>query len=259
MSLVKLRTNKLTILYTGNHEISITDVSDKFNTVRKKNSIVIVGRNVRISVSTEFFVSDFFRNAIFFDYAGITTIKRILTLTYNSDFNNPFNFDTISGNINKIVSFSADDECIRDYYDEIKSSHTMHDSILNFFLLCKKAEVENKVFPLVYSSAVNTFCNKIIDTLESDISKKWTLQLLSEKFNLSEITIRKKLELEGVKFKELMLEIKMKTAISMLIGGKKSISQIGNELGYKNISYFILLFKDFFGLTPKQFQLSFIR
>ncbi|EEZ9794187.1 helix-turn-helix transcriptional regulator, partial [Escherichia coli O91] len=101
-------------------------------------------------------------------------------------------------------------------------------------------------------------CNKAIDIIESDLSKRWTLQSLSDIFNISEVAIRKKLESEGVNFKELITETRMKKALSMMIEGNFNISQIAMCVGYKNTSYFISSFKKFFGVTPKQLQLSLI-
>lgn len=119
---------------------------------------------------------------------------------------------------------------------------------------CKIAGIEQKIFNLILYSAVTTFCNKVTDLIESNISKKWTLRNLAEEFNLSEVAIRKKLESEGVCFRNLILEIRMKKALSLLITGELSISQISTDIGYHNTSYFISYFKNFFGVTPKQLQ-----
>ena len=46
----------------------------------------------------------------------------------------------------------------------------------------------------------------------------------------------------------------MKKAISLLIKDDMSVSQISNDVGYNNTSYFISYFRKFFGITPKQLQ-----
>ncbi|HFP5561470.1 TPA: helix-turn-helix domain-containing protein [Escherichia coli] len=46
----------------------------------------------------------------------------------------------------------------------------------------------------------------------------------------------------------------MKKALSLLIAGELSVSQISTDIGYHSTSYFISYFKSFFGVTPKQLQ-----
>lgn len=127
--------------------------------------------------------------------------------------------------------------------------------MLSFVFFCKTSGISDTIFPLILLSAATTFYNKVIDLIESNISQKWTLRLLSEKFNASEVAIRKKIESEGVFFRDLILEIRMKRAITLLVEGNLSISQISAGIGYGNISYFISHFKRFFGVTPKQLHL----
>ncbi|EOT5362689.1 TPA: hypothetical protein ACI7EM_004715 [Escherichia coli] len=73
-----------------------------------------------------------------------------------------------------------------------------YNKILSFVFFCKTSGISDTIFPLILLSAATTFYNKVIDLIESNISQKWTLRLLSEKFNASEVAIRKKLESEGV-------------------------------------------------------------
>ncbi|WP_369685039.1 helix-turn-helix transcriptional regulator [Salmonella enterica] len=54
-------------------------------------------------------------------------------------------------------------------------------------------------------------------------------------------------------FKKLLLDFKMKKAAELLKTTNKSITMISSELGYVYASYFIKVFKNYFGVTPKQF------
>jgi AraC-like DNA-binding protein len=49
------------------------------------------------------------------------------------------------------------------------------------------------------------------------------------------------------------INFKMEKAIEML--KKESVTDVAFDLGYDNISYFILIFKKMYGMTPKQYQI----
>ncbi|MGY5708961.1 helix-turn-helix domain-containing protein [Vibrio cincinnatiensis] len=52
-----------------------------------------------------------------------------------------------------------------------------------------------------------------------------------------------------------LTEIKLQQAKPLL--RQVSVTEAALELGYENISYFIRLFKNKFGLTPKQYQVQY--
>ena len=253
MGMIRVRTNRVTMFHTGEHEVVVTNLSDN-SKIFCKNAIVIVGRNVRVSFEMNEMYADIIKDAVFFDHAQIITIKKILNLTLA--FNKTETFKSISDekNIQKIITFDTTQN-MRFYFEQILSSQKEHDRIFSFLFFCKNFDIENLIYPLVLFSATTTFCNKVIDLIESDIANRWTLQMLSEEFNMSEIAIRKRLESEGVVFRELLIEIRMKKALSLLIKGEKTISQISREVGYNNISYFISYYKNFFGVTPKKLHI----
>ncbi|EFA5066471.1 AraC family transcriptional regulator [Escherichia coli] len=253
MSTIKVRTNKFTMFYTADNDVIVTDLSDNTQTYCGKNSVVIVGRNVRVSFITKEFYVDILKEAVFFDYTQIIKLKKILNLT--CFFRNAVSHDFASSlsDAKKVMCIEAN-KVMKDSFDEIIKANSEHDRIMSFMLFCKKSGIDKNIFNLILFSAIKTFCSKVIDLIESDISKRWTLRLLAEEFNLSEIAIRKKLESEGVCFRDLILEIRMKKAMSLLIEGGMSVSQISTSIGYHNTSYFISYFRSFFGITPKQLQ-----
>ncbi len=76
MSAIRVRTNKLTVFYTADNDVVLTNLSDNTETNCKKNSIVIVGRNVRVSFVTKEFCDDVLKKSIFFDYKQIIKLKK---------------------------------------------------------------------------------------------------------------------------------------------------------------------------------------
>ncbi|SRB32872.1 CS12 fimbrial-like upstream regulatory protein [Escherichia coli] len=253
MGAIRVRTNKFTMFYTADNDVVVTDLSDNTETFCSKNSIVIVGRNVRVSFLTKEFYGDILRKSVFFDYAQIIKLKKILSLTHC--FNNSSSIELASSlsEVKKIICFEVD-ERIKEAFELIIKADNEHDRIMSFMFFCKVSGIEQSIFVLILFSAATTFGNKVIDLIEKNLSKRWTLRLVSEEFHLSEVAIRKKLESEGMCFRDLLLEIRMKKAMSLLIEGGLSVSQVSTSVGYCNISYFISYFKDFFGVTPKQLQ-----
>lgn len=253
MSAIRFRTNKFSMFYTADNDVVVTDLSDNTETHCGKNSVVIVGRNVRVSFITKEFYADILKNSVFFDYAQIIKLKKILNLTHCFNNSSSVNSATSLSEVKKIICFEAG-ERMKEAFESVIRADNEHDRIMSFMFFCKASGIEQNIFKLILFSAATTFCNKLIDLIEKNISKKWTLRIVSEEFNLSEVAIRKKLESEGICFRELLLEIRMKKAMSLLIEGELSVSQISTNVGYRNTSYFISYFKVFFGITPKQFQ-----
>ncbi|EHV4946432.1 helix-turn-helix transcriptional regulator [Escherichia coli] len=123
--------------------------------------------------------------------------------------------------------------------------------------LISKLEARDKlIFSLRVSSAIS-FGDKIKNLIQDDLSKKWRLNLIADKFNVSEVTIRKRLESENTSFNNLILDLRMNKALQLLHENEKQIHQISKLIGISNPSYFIKMFKDYFGVTPKQYTLYF--
>lgn len=253
MSSIKIRTNKFTMFYTADNDVVVTNISDNTQTYCGKNSVVIVGRNVRVSFITKEFHGDILKNAVFFDYSQIVKLKKILYLTCFFSNTAQHEFASSLPETKKVICIEANN-IMKKSFEEMIKANSEHDRAISFMLFCKRSGIEQSIFNLILLSAVNTFCSKVIDLIESDISKKWTLRILADEFNLSEIAIRKKLESEGICFRDLILETRMKKAISLLIEGEMSVSKISTTIGYHNTSYFISYFRSFFGITPKQLQ-----
>lgn len=116
--------------------------------------------------------------------------------------------------------------------------------------------MEKIVHSVVVSSAFS-FTDKVRNLLSSDLSRKWRLNFVADVFNVSEITVRKRLEVEGTSFNTLLLELRMNHAMNLLQENEKQIHQISALIGINNPSYFIRLFKDFYGITPKQYVIYF--
>ncbi|MDM3409260.1 AraC family transcriptional regulator [Citrobacter sp. Cb022] len=123
------------------------------------------------------------------------------------------------------------------------------------YLLSKMRDIESLVYSLSVSTDT-TFTERLKSIIEADLSKSWKLADLASILHMSEVSIRKKLEKESNNFNTLVLDIRMHQAAKLITTTEKHINRIANEVGYTSTSYFIRNFKEFFGITPKQFALK---
>ncbi|RBQ41313.1 AraC family transcriptional regulator [Escherichia coli] len=123
------------------------------------------------------------------------------------------------------------------------------------YLLSKMSNIESLVYSLSVSTDT-TFTEKLKMIIESDLSKPWRLLDFSKILNMSEVSIRKKLEKEKNSFNKIVLDIKMHHAAKLITTTEKHVNIIANEVGYISVSYFIRNFKNYYGITPKQFALN---
>lgn len=84
-----------------------------------------------------------------------------------------------------------------------------------------------------------------------------TLGELSEKFNLSKPYLSKYIkEKSGTTFSELVKNIRMKKARTLLKSGNMTVEAIAENVGYQNVEHFNRMFKKKYGMTPVQFRNS---
>lgn len=122
--------------------------------------------------------------------------------------------------------------------------------------LASKCENITKFALSLYSSVVVSLKEKITRMIFNDVSKKWKLSDIADEMHISEISIRKKLDLENINFNQLVLDARMNRAIKLLLKSDKQIGVISSLVGYSSVSYFIKTFKDYYGITPKKFEIG---
>ncbi|EFH6920372.1 helix-turn-helix transcriptional regulator [Escherichia coli] len=156
----------------------------------------------------------------------------------------------------KVFSFVASD---MDKYIFSSLSTSRRNNVLfasKIMHLLSMLQCRDKLFLSIVASSSRTFSDKIIEFVENDIQKKWKISDLADLFFCSEITIRKKLEKENINFSQLMLDIRMKHAARRLLQTECNVSAVANSVGISNKSYFIRLFKDYYGVTPKKYYFA---
>lgn len=60
----------------------------------------------------------------------------------------------------------------------------------------------------------------------------------------------------GMHFTDYVVKAKMEEAVKLLRRNTQTVKEISNSLGYSSVQYFIRIFKERYGYTPKLYQKS---
>lgn len=86
--------------------------------------------------------------------------------------------------------------------------------------------------------------------IQSDIHREWSLSIVASALCLSPSLLKKKLKNESTSYSQIITDCRMRYAAQQLLMNDKNIAQISRLCGYSSTSYFISVFKAFYGVTP---------
>lgn len=109
------------------------------------------------------------------------------------------------------------------------------------------------------NSSINTdFIDKISTYICKNIEGQLSLSNVAEAFKISPNYLSKIFkEGTGTNFSDFLVQKKIEKAKELLLADKKvTVSDIAKKLGYYNTTYFISLFKEYYGITPSMLRKS---
>ncbi|EAW1163776.1 AraC family transcriptional regulator [Salmonella enterica] len=92
--------------------------------------------------------------------------------------------------------------------------------------------------------------DSVYHIIQSDIHKDWNLSAVASCLCLSPSLLKKKLKNENTSYSQIITTCRMRYAVNQLLMDGKNISQVSQLCGYNSTSYFISVFKEFYGMTP---------
>lgn len=96
----------------------------------------------------------------------------------------------------------------------------------------------------------------VLDILINDLSSKHTIDYYANKSSVSSRTLSRLFNKElGMNFGDWKMRLKLMEAVKKL-GENKSVKEISLDLGYENVSSFIVTFKKYFGKTPTNYLMK---
>ncbi|CNJ59070.1 helix-turn-helix transcriptional regulator [Yersinia aldovae] len=96
----------------------------------------------------------------------------------------------------------------------------------------------------------NTLSEKVRRCLAIDPHKVWSASEVAEYMAMSEVVLRRKLAAENTLLRDLMIDVRMTSALRLLQGTDWPISLIASQVGYESSSRFAERFRKRFGFAP---------
>lgn len=102
-------------------------------------------------------------------------------------------------------------------------------------------------FSLPDEKAVRSRVRKLIG---SEASRRWTSVDIAQTLRVSQATLRRHLAEENVNFRELLQDVRMTQALTLLQSTNNSVLDVGLAVGYDSASRFAVRFRERFGFPP---------
>lgn len=131
----------------------------------------------------------------------------------------------------------SETECTRSLLFSILSTFLEHSSFLGLLMNILRSSVKDSVYRII----------------QSNIQRKWHLNLLAKELCYSPSLLKKKLKDENTTYTQIITDCRMRYAAKLLLMGNDNVSQISQLCGYQSVSYFISKFKEFYGITPLRY------
>lgn len=88
----------------------------------------------------------------------------------------------------------------------------------------------------------------------NNIAHEWTLARIASELLMSPSLLKKKLREEGTSYSQLLTECRMQRALQLIVIYGVSIKRVAVSCGYHSVSYFIYVFRNYYGMTPTEYQ-----
>lgn len=118
-----------------------------------------------------------------------------------------------------------------------------------------RAEMGKETPKPVIESAEEKLYNRINETLISHIEDSgFSVLQLSEEVGISRVHLNRKMKLRyGMSPTAFIKAFRLKQAAYLLVNNKVSISEVVYKVGFSSHSYFTTAFREYFGMSPKEF------
>lgn len=100
-------------------------------------------------------------------------------------------------------------------------------------------------------SRLSNLANKVILLVKEDYGKNLSLKVIAGMFRMNSTYLGQIFIKEtGMKFSEYLMAYRLLAAKNLIESGDDKISAIASEVGYANLSYFYIQFREYFGYSP---------
>lgn len=117
------------------------------------------------------------------------------------------------------------------------------------------AFLENSDFlPLLKYALKKSIREQVMAVVTSDVSENWSVGKVAARLCVSPSLLKKKLKGENTSYSRVVLECRMQKARELLHLQRLSVKQTAGLCGYRSVSYFIAVFRRYYGCTPCEYD-----
>ncbi|EAW7736123.1 AraC family transcriptional regulator [Salmonella enterica] len=137
---------------------------------------------------------------------------------------------------NEIDEF-CDSQRTRFLIFSVLSNFLIHSEFILYLIDINRIRVSDNVYHLI----------------NSNLKFNWNLNIVAKSLCLSSSLLKKRLKDENTSYSKILTNCRMYYATKLLQTAGININQVSDLCGYNNSSYFISVFKSFYGITPCRF------
>lgn len=240
-SLSHYRIYKPLIVYTGDRKIHIFCKETGISYCAEKDSLILLTK------------SNYSYNIAAIKYGGARNLKIKYIDEHVIKSFSAVNFS--SDVITKNIFIVKPDSYSLDVINDVLSKKEM--SLFQYYLVLSYFGDDETIMKSLIGFSKPSLTDRIIKMIEHDLSKNLTITDVSKNLFISESCLRKRLKKDNLTFKKINLDTKMRHASIQLRTTSNSIYVVAYSLGFTSVSYFIKVFKDYYGVTPKKYTRCF--
>jgi len=95
-----------------------------------------------------------------------------------------------------------------------------------------------------------TATSKLRRLFSESAAEAWRMPQAAARLAVSEATLRRRLHAEGTSFSELLVDVRMSHALTLLQSTDEPVALIASKVGYESASRFAIRFRERFGFAP---------
>ncbi len=217
-----------------------------------------IGSLISKKSESSFPLTDYQGITLVIDFDGLSDEIRGIMQTFGIDIEKIKRYICIDNNCCVMRANKSVEHIFSELYDvrEKRKAGYMKVKVLELMLFLSDIDTHReKIRAAYYNSTRVELVKKIKSYITEDITKHYTIEQLSERFGVSEATIKKCFKgIYGTTIYSYLRHYRLQVSRGLLRDRDKSITDIALGIGYENPNKFTSSFKEVYGMTPSEFR-----
>ncbi|EOW1853363.1 DNA-binding transcriptional regulator GadX [Escherichia coli] len=133
-------------------------------------------------------------------------------------------------------------------YGEVLRKRALIFALLSVFL------EDEQFIPLLVNILHPNTRTRVCTVINNNIAHQWTLSQIANELLMSQSLLKKKLREEDTSYSQLLTACRMQRALQLVVMPGIPIKRVAMSCGYNSMSYFIYVFRNYYGMTPTEYQ-----